>query len=508
MPPHRPAPSRTGHTRRVNFARDVLDAAPPAALALVERTRRGDRVEHTFGAIADRSSRLASTLLAQGAGRGRVVLLLIGARVEWVEAMAACWRIGATVLSCSEQLRPADLRERLAVTNPALILADERNRGTVEQAGPSCPVLLVPDPALYRHQPAPVADLDPEDPCLLTFTSGTSGRPKAVVHAQRYLPGQRLQVRSWLGLPSGARRELLWCTAAPGWSKSSRNGFLAAWLAGAPALLHDARFDPAERLAIAAEEDVTVWCMAPTEWRVMARRGHLGPLPALREAVAAGEALDAATVQDWQQATGCPPRDGYGQSETGQLTGNPPGRPPRPGSMGLPLPGTRLTVAAEPGEAGELLVDPASVPTFFRGYQDGPAPSGPWHTGDRVHQDSDGYLWFHGRTDDVIVSAGYRIGPEEVESVLAAHPAVAEVAVVGAPDPDRGQVVRAVVVLASESVPSAALAAELQDYVKARTAPYKYPRLLEFRTELPRTVTGKISRRQLSAAADERDSAH
>ena len=235
--------------------------------------------------------------------------------------------------------------------------------------------------------------------------------------------------------------------------------------------------------------------MAPTEYRVIAKRTELRPLPALRGMVAAGEALNPEVLRVFEDALGIQIRDGYGQTETGQLTANPARAPARPGSMGRPLPGVELTV-----DDGELvLADPASDPTFFVGYLDGePAPAGaPWRTGDRVRPDEDGYLYFEGRTDDVIISAGYRIGPFEVESALVAHAAVAEAAVVAAPDDERGAVVRAVVVLRDGHAPSDALAAELQDHVKRETSPYKYPRIVEFAAELPKTASGKVRRAAL-----------
>ena len=473
----------------MNFARDVVDAAPPDRPALVALGRDGSRREITFGAVADRSARLAGTLLARGVGPGDVVLTLIGNRPEWVEAMIACFRIGAVVLPCNEQLRVRDLRLRLAVAEPALILADERNLPELEGAGPACPVLVVPDAGLYAAAPAPAAELAPEDPCLIVFTSGTSGEPKAVVHVQRYLPGQQVQAEHWFGPRAG---ELAWCTAASGWSKSARNVFMAPWLRGAAALLHDARIDPAERLDILEREGVAVLCMAPTEYRVIAKRSQPRPIAGLRGLVAAGEALDPDTLGAWREATGLEIRDGYGQTETGQTTGNPVGAPARPGSMGRPLPGMRLWV-----EDGELVLDPATVPTFFGHYVGEAPPQGTWHTGDRVRQDDDGYLYFEGRSDDVIISAGYRIGPFEVESALVEHPAVAEAAVVAHPDDERGSVVRAVVVLRDGFAAGDDLAREIQDHVKRSTAPYKYPRVVDFATELPRTASGKIRRAAL-----------
>ncbi len=232
--------------------------------------------------------------------------------------------------------------------------------------------------------------------------------------------------------------------------------------------------------------------MAPTEYRVIAKRATVNPLPHLRGLVAAGEALNPEVLKTFKEATGLEIRDGYGQTETGQLTGNPPGQPVRPGSMGRPLPGVALRV-----EHSELvLADPGTDPTFFVAYVNGaPAPEDrPWHTGDRVSQDEDGYLYFEGRTDDLIISAGYRIGPFEVESALVSHPAVAEAAVVAAPDDERGSVVRAVVVLRGGFAASDALVSELQQHVQHQTAPYKYPRIIEFAPELPKTASGKIKR--------------
>jgi acyl-coenzyme A synthetase/AMP-(fatty) acid ligase len=476
----------------VNFARDVLDRLPLHQLALVELARDGARREWSFGEVAERSARLAGALARRGVGRGDVVMTLIGNRSEWVLSMCACFRLGAVVLPCTEQLRAKDLRLRLAVARPRLVLADERNRAELEAAlgaNSDVEVALVPDESLFESQPAPAAELAPEDPCLITFTSGTAGEPKAVLHGQRYLLGQRLQAAHWLGARAG---ELVWCTAASGWSKSARNVFIAPWLSGAAALLHDARFDPAERLELLALERVNVLCMAPTEYRVIAKRATLAPLPDLRGMVAAGEALNPAVLHTCHEATGLYIRDGYGQTETGQLTGMPLQEEPRPRSMGRALPGVRLDVVD-----GELVADPASVPTFFLGYLGEDPPEGLWHTGDRVRRDEDGYLYFEGRTDDVIVSAGYRIGPFEVESALIAHPAVAEAAAVSAPDEERGAVVRAVVVLRDGHTPSPELASELQEHVKRLTAPYKYPRIVDFAAELPKTISGKVKRAQL-----------
>jgi acetyl-CoA synthetase len=479
----------------MNFARDVVDAAPPDRLALIELPRDGARREWSFAEVSDRSARLAGTLQQQGVRQGDVVMTLIGNRPEWVLTMVACFRLGAVVLPCNEQLRAKDLRHRLAAATPKLIVADERDTSELAAAAPDCPVMTIPDPVLFDADPAAAAELEPTDPCLITFTSGTTGEAKGVVHGQRYLPGQRLQAEHWLDARPG---DLVWCTAASGWSKSARNAFIAPWLRGATALLHDARFDAAERLSILAAESVNVLCMAPTEYRVIAKRTTISPLPELRTLAAAGEALNPEVLRAFHEATGIEIRDGYGQTETGQLTANPVGVSVRPGSMGKALPGVDLQV-----ERGELVLrDPHTDPTFFVGHLKGdPAPEQePWHTGDLVTQDEDGYLYFEGRADDVIISAGYRIGPFEVESALVSHAAVAEAAVVAAPDEERGSVVRAIVVLRDGYAPSEELARELQDHVKHETAPYKYPRQVDFAPELPKTVSGKVRRAVLRNA--------
>jgi acyl-coenzyme A synthetase/AMP-(fatty) acid ligase len=473
----------------MNFARDVVESADPGRLALVERPRDGRRREWTFGEIAREAAGLAARLDELGVRRGDVVLTLVGNRPEWLTTMVACFRQGYVVLSCTEQLRPKDLRLRLAVAHPAAVVCDERNGETLAASGWDGPTVWVPWDELGDRAAPPPAELEAADPCLITFTSGTAGEPKAVVHAQRYLAGQQLQAEHWLDARPG---DLVWCTAASGWSKSARNVFIAPWIRGAAAMLHDARFDAHERLELLAEEPVAVLCMAPTEYRVIAKRADPRGTPKLRGLVAAGEALNPEVLRAWHEATGLWVRDGYGQTETGQLTGMPVGRNAVPGSMGRPLPGIRAWV-----DDGELVVDPATVPTFFRGYLGEEAPSGPWRTGDRVVQDGQGFLFFEGRTDDVIISAGYRIGPFEVESALVEHPAVAEAAVVAAPDEERGAVVRAVVVLRDGHAPSDVLARELQDHVKAQTAPYKYPRVVDFVAELPKTASGKVRRAAL-----------
>jgi acyl-coenzyme A synthetase/AMP-(fatty) acid ligase len=296
----------------------------------------------------------------------------------------------------------------------------------------------------------------------------------------------------------------VWCTTATGWSKSARNVFVAPWLRGAAALICDARFEPGARLDLVEREGVSVLCQAPTEYRMLAKRTKLRPLPELRRMVSAGEALNPEVIEAFRSDVGLEIHDGYGQTETGQLTGNLVGHEVRPGSMGRALPGFDLRIAGDPEAEGELQVRAASCPTFFSRYLDEEPGTVAerlvegkwWQTGDVVRRDADGFYWYEGRDDDLILSSGYRIGPFEVESALLSHPAVAEAAAVPEPDAERGAVVRAIVVLRSGE-PGEALVRDLQEHVKRETAPYKFPRIVEFAEELPKTASGKIKRAAL-----------
>ena len=475
----------------MNFVRDVVAARPADELAVVTLGADRARREWTFSSLCNAADAFAAALARRGVRRGDVVLTLVGNRIEYVLTILATLRIGAVTLPCSEQLRPKDIAFRLARARPTLIVCDERNRATLDAAAPQCAVLSVPDEALYSATAdlPPFAELTELDPAFVLFTSGTSGEPKMVTHGQRYVFGQRLQAAEWMAAQPG---ELVWSTASPGWSKSARNTFIAPWLCGAAALLQDERFDAARRLETIRAERVNVLCMAPTEYRLIAAAGPIGSLPSLRRAITAGESLGVPAFDAWREQTGLRISDGYGQTETGQLTGVRPGEEAPPGSMGRALPGVVVSVVE-----GELVVDASTVPTFFLGYDGSVVPSGMWRTGDQVRMDEDGWLFFEARRDDVIISAGYRIGPAEVESTLLGHPAVRECAVLGMPDESRGQVVAAAVVLRDGVDTSDELVRELQAYVRAETAPYKYPRRIWFVDELPKTTSGKIHRAAL-----------
>lgn len=479
----------------MNFVEDVLEMQPAARPALVAVHEDGTRKVWGFGELIARSAGLAGALVARGIGPGDVVMTLIGSRSEWVLSMLACFRIGAVALPCNTQLRRGDLSHRVSTANPKLAIGEERYLdelpGGVDYLtlGDVDRILDEDLPQAAAAEPTP---LHPDDPAIIVFTSGTTGSSRAAVHPQRYLAGQRTQAEHWFGARPG---ELAWCTAATGWSKSARNSFIAPWLCGAVAYLHESRFVPEERLAICEQEGIATLCMAPTEYRILAKRTELRPVPTLRRLVSAGEPLNPEVMRAFREGLGLDIHDGYGQTETGALTGMLAGEPVRDGSMGRALPGIDLRI-----DEGELILRHESCPTFFSHYIGGePYAEDWWRTGDLVSADPDGYLWFQGRADDVIISSGYRIGPFEVESALLTHPLVAEAAAVAAPDSERGSVVRAVVVL-RDAEASDRLARELQDHVKAETAPYKYPRIVEFAESLPKTASGKIKRAELRAS--------
>ena len=483
----------------MNFIEDVIERFPFSQKAVIGIDAGGERTVHHFSHLFARSLGLSGVMLASGVRRGDVVLILVGNRIEWVISMLACFRMGAVAFPCSPQLTKGDLAMRVAATNPALAIGEQRYLTHLPAGVPYLDMDDLErafDEDLDQPTPARCARLDPDDPALIVFTSGSTGEPTGVVHCQGYLSGQRLQSKHWFGARPG---DLAWCTAAPGWSKSSRNAFIAPWLCGATALLVDERFDPSTRLDIVRRERVNVLCQAPTEFRILARRTELSPLPDVHRMVSAGESLNAEVIGAFREATGLEIADGYGQTETGAVTGMRPGDriAGREGSMGRPLPGIDTRIVN-----GELQVRTASSPTFFSRYLDGTRFEDDWWpTGDVVEADEDGFLFHHGRNDDVISSSGYRIGPVEVESALLSHPSVAEAAAIAAPDPERGSVVKAVVVLRHGRPESGSdteeLIADIQAHCREVTAPYKYPRLIEFVDELPKTSSGKIRRAEL-----------
>jgi acyl-coenzyme A synthetase/AMP-(fatty) acid ligase len=476
----------------VNLIEDLLESFPSSKLGVIAVDGEDRRRDWHFGELIARSAGLSGAFAARGVSRGDAVLMLVGNRIEWVLAMLACWRMGAVALPCNTQLRRHDLEHRVGTAAPTLAVGEEALLAELPGGVETMTLGEVAD-ALDEDRPqetpAAAGEMGPEDPALIVFTSGTTGEPRGVVHSYRYLYGNRAQAEHWFGSRNG---EIAWCTTATGWSKSARNVFLAPWLTGATAVIHDGRFDPAERLDLVEALGVDVLCQAPTEYRMLAKRAELRPLPGLRRMVSAGEPLNPEVIAAFREATGLEIADGYGQTETGQVTGNLAGEPLRLGSMGRPLPGFETRVVD-----AELQLRVSSCPTFFSHYLDGSGYDGEWWaTGDLVRADGDGFLFFDGRDDDIILSSGYRIGPFEVESALLSHPSVAEAAAVAAPDPERGSVVRAIVVL-RDGARSEEMVRELQEHCKRETAPYKFPRIVDFADDLPKTASGKIKRAQL-----------
>jgi acetyl-CoA synthetase/medium-chain acyl-CoA synthetase len=512
---------------RFNFGRDVVDAfaRDPQRAALLWRDASGREQRASFAQISRASNRVAWLLRTLGVAPGEPLLVMLPRVPEWQIVVLGALKAGVLVIPCSTILRPKDIAYRAGHSRAAAIVAGLEQTAAVDAAAPelaSVRVRLalrdaderVPDgwtdlrAALANAADDASAGVETRasDPALVYYTSGTTGPPKAVLHAHAYTFAHRLTSERWHGLRPDDR---IWTTSDTGWAKAAYGVIFGPWSLGAEIFLYHGRFEPATQLRLLADAAPQVFCAPPTEFRLLVKQDLRSlRLPRLRECVSAGEPLNPEVIRAWREATGLTIRDGYGQTESILLVGNFPGLPVRPGSMGLPMPGQRVEVidaqgqALAPGEVGDVAVH-GDPPGLFRGYWRDPDATrrcrrGDWYvTGDRAYRDADGYFWFVGRADDVIISAGYRIGPFEVESALVEHPDVVEAAAVAAPDPDRGAIVKAYVVVRPGVVADAALARRLQDHVKSVTAPYKYPRAIEFVDALPKTVSGKIRRVEL-----------
>ena len=503
-----------------NFTRDVIDALADdptrGALTFVDAEGIVDR--RSFAEISGDAARWAH-LLRTRLDRGDRVLVLLGKSPAWHGAMLGALKGGLVAVPCPDMLRARDIAYRVRHSGARLVIAERSCEIEVEemrnQVEGSVAVLYLDEARseLARYMPvAPTEDTTAGETALILYTSGTTKEPKGVVHTHAYTWAKRMQASHWLG---AHEQDVVWCTASTGWAKAVWNVLLGPWSFGAEIVLHEAPFEPEQRLSLLAKLGVTVLCQAPTEYRLLAKLDSLEKtyLPRLRHVVSAGEPLNPEVIERFRNALGLTIYDGYGQTENTLLVANTPDMPIRPGSMGLPTPGHDIAVIDEqghvcaPGEEGDLALI-GRPPTLFTGYWEAPEDTNAafrdsWYvTGDRAVRDEEGYLWFVGRADDVILSAAYRIGPFEVESALLEHPAVAESAVVGVPDEDRGQIVKAFVVLRPGHEASDALAAELQSHVKSVTAPYKYPRAISFVDELPKTSSGKIRRVELRENPD------
>jgi acetyl-CoA synthetase/medium-chain acyl-CoA synthetase len=514
-----------------NFGRDVVDhfARDPARPALFWRDAEGRERRLSFGDVRAGSNRAAHLLSSLGVGAGEPVLVMLPRVPEWQLVVVGALKAGALVIPSSTILRPKDIVYRVRHSGAVAIVTTAEQAGAVDAVRGELTsvrhwLVLVEEGA--RSAPESWEDLatalaaqpgtDPiatptraSDPALVYYTSGTTGPPKAVLHAHAYTYAQRYTALHWLGLRGSDR---LWTTSDTGWAKAAYSVLFGPWSVGAEVFLYHGRFEPHTELRLLESIGPHVFCAPPTEFRLLVKEDlRAFRFARLREVVSAGEPLNPEVIRAWHEATGRTIRDGYGQTESILLIGNFPGMPVRPGSMGLPMPGHRVDVIGEdarplpPGEVGDVAIagDP---PSLFRGYWKDERASlacrrGEWYvTGDRAYRDADGFFWFVGRADDVIISAGYRIGPFEVESALVEHPDVLEAAAVAAPDPVRGAIVKAFVVLRPGVARSAELVRALQEHVKAVTAPYKYPRAIEFVDALPKTVSGKIRRVELREA--------
>src|SRR6187551_831852 len=500
---------------RFNFTRDVIEAIATdplkAAMTFVDREGIVDR--RTFHEIAGDAARWAH-LMRMRIDRGDRVVLAIGKVPSWQAAMLGAIKSGLVAVPCPNILRARDLAFRVRDSGARLVVADRSLELEIEemrhQVGASVSVLFLDEALdeLRRYMPvAPTEDTTAAETALILYTSGTDKEPKGVVHTHAYTWAQRTHATHWLDAHEG---DVVWCTSETGWAKGIWNSLIGPWSHGAEIVVHDGPFDAQERLSLVQRLGVTILSQTPTEYRMLAKLEKLEftHLPRLRHAVSIGEPLNPEVIARFQDALGLTVHDGYGQTENSLLIANTPGVPIRPGSMGLPTPGHDIAVIDEagqvcpPGVEGELALI-GRPPTLFAGYWEAPDETDAvfrddWYlTGDRAKRDEDGYFWFVGRADDVIVSAAYRISPFEVESALLEHPAVAESAVVGVPDLDRGQIVKAFVVLRPGQEATDRLATELQEHVKAVTAPYNSPREIAFVAELPKTTTGKVERSAL-----------
>lgn len=513
-----------------NFGYDIVDAwatEEPGRRALTWTNPAGEEYNYTFADMKEMSDRTASFLSSLGIGRGDRVMLMMKRRRQWWPTMVAITKLGATAVPATHLLTAADIEYRCNKAGIKAIIAagDSIITRHVSEAMPHCPtvkILVSTGPSV----PPGWRDLDKEvekaapfvrpekvnensDISLIYFTSGTTGEPKMVAHDFTYPLGHIITARCWHDL-KGTDRHLT--IADTGWGKAVWGKLYGQWITGSDVFVYDYdKFVPADILNILSKYRITTFCAPPTIFRFLIREDVKAyDLSSLRHCTIAGEALNPSVFEEWKRLTGISLKEGFGQTETTLTVATYPWVEPRPGSMGVRGPQYDIDLVdsdgnpVEDGEEGEIIIhiDRKRPVGLFKCYLDDPQETskamrdGVYHTGDVACRDKDGYYWFVGRIDDVIKSSGYRIGPFEVENALMSHPAVVECAVTGVPDDIRGQVVKATIVLAKEwrDRNPEQLAREIQDHVKQATAPYKYPRVVEFVESLPKTISGKIRR--------------
>lgn len=511
-----------------NFAYDVVDEIArlePNRRAMIWCNVAGEERVFTFGEMKAYSDKCAQMLADHGVKKGDMVMLVLKRRYEFWFTVLALHKLGAVGVPATNLLTTHDLVYRFnAASITACVCSGECQitefvdeacreyhgitakfivRGTRDGWLTYSEELEKYDGNLAR------VETNIEDPMLLYFTSGTTGHPKMVVHNLGYPVAHIITARYWHNVHAD---DLHLTVSETGWMKAVWGKLYGQWLAAASIMVYDFdKFVPADLLNVIGKYKVTTFCAPPTIYRFFIKEG-LGEydLSSLHYSTTAGEALNPEVYNRWLEFTGLRLMESYGQTETVVQTANFTGSVPKPGSMGKPSPLFDLRLMGEDGKqvprgaVGEIVIN-TDKPHFglFTGYYRNPEftasawHDGLYHTGDTAWMDEDGYFWYVGRTDDVIKSSGYRIGPFEIESVLMEHPAVLECAVTGAPDPVRGIVVKATIVLTKKYAPSDELKKELQTFVKRQTAPYKYPRIVEFVTELPKTISGKIRRLEI-----------
>ena len=499
----------------------------PDKLALLWTNDEGAEIKLSFSDIKQRSDQAAAYLQSLGIGHGDMVMLILKRRLEWWITMLALCKIGAVAIPATHMLTKKDIiyRNNRASVKAIICVGAEYVISQIQAAMPDSPtvdVLVSVGPIVgegFHDWNAEIGDAPAfkrpkhvntnDDTMLMYFTSGTSGEPKMVAHDHLYALGHLTTGVFWHNLSEDS---IHLTVADTGWGKAVWGKFYGQWFAGATVFVYDhEKFSADSMLRQMEKYRVTSFCAPPTVYRFLIREDFSQyDLSALRYCCTAGEALNAAVYDKFRQLTGIKLMEGFGQTETTMTLGTMPWMEPKPGSMGMPNPQYDIQLIkadgtpCEEGEKGEIVVrvgDRKPIGLFKEYYRDEELTREAWHdglyhTGDMAWRDEDGYYWFEGRIDDVIKSSGYRIGPFEVESALMTHPAVVECAITGVPDDIRGMVVKATVVLGKEWKDKAgdALVKELQNHVKRVTAPYKYPRIIEFVDELPKTISGKIRR--------------
>lgn len=511
-----------------NFAYDIIDAwaeKAPTKRAMLWTNEDGEERTFSFHNLKTYSDRTASYFQSIGIGKGDVVMLILKRRYEWWFSILALHKLGAIVVPATHLLRKHDIEYRCNAADIHTIVAcgDEDIIRNVEAAYPNCPSLknlvsigkIIPEGWNDFHQGIATATPfvrptrnDNADTMLMYFTSGTTGEPKMVCHDFTYPLGHIITGSYWHNLGEDSLHLTLSDT---GWGKAAWGKLYGQWIAGATVFVYDyeGRFPPADILRTIEKHRITSFCAPPTVFRFLIKEDVASyDISSLHYCTVAGEALNPSVFDEWYRLTGIRLMEGYGQTETTLSVGTYPWCNPKPGSMGMRGPQYHVEIMDGAGnilganEEGEIVIRTdhgKPLGLFKEYYRDEQLTSsanynGWYHTGDIARRDADGYFWFVGRTDDVIKSSGYRIGPFEVESALMKHHAVLECAITGVPDEIRGQVVKATIVLTEEYRDHAneQLVKDIQAYVKEATAPYKYPRVVEFVTELPKTISGKI----------------